>query len=132
MKNDHKTWTQVLQMKYKIARFQTKKSSRQTDLHHQRKPRENRPDQHPRRHQPQPPPSANRLERIFSRLNSLAVAANTEVFWLTIPKLEGVDYYDPTLMAEIENACQTFSWTLLDIATDTTLTKRPGLRSRRN
>ena len=76
------------------------------------------------RHFPSPPPDY--FEGIFRRLHELAVAANTEVFWLTTPKLEGMDTADPALMETLRSACQTFSWTLVDIASDKKFKQRPG------
>jgi hypothetical protein len=40
--------------------------------------------------------------------------------------LEGMDFYDDSLMVELDEICQTNSWHLLDIAADKKFTEQPA------
>ena len=77
----------------------------------------------------------NRIEHVdpsefkrdaFERLKKLSAAVGTEIFWVSVPMLEGMDFYDDSLMVELEEICQTNSWHLLDIAADKKFTEQPA------
>ena len=62
----------------------------------------------------------------FERLEKLSAAVGTEIFWVSVPMLKGMDFYDDSLMVELEEICQTNSWHLLDIAADKKFTEQPA------
>lgn len=62
----------------------------------------------------------------LERLKGLSAASGTEIFWVSVPMLEGMECYDDVLLAELEEICQRNSWHLLDIAADKKFTQQPG------